>query len=68
MPIAINENIVTDRTTDGESPANKAKIHNVKMMILNLNSDPCLFFGKGFNKNVTNSNKYPTCKPETDKT
>lgn len=67
IPIATNENIVTERTTDGESPA---KIANPQRLIIIVNNRvvlPILFFGSGFNRKVINNKMNPTCNPETDK-
>ena len=36
IPIATNENMVTERTTDGENPATNAKHHNTKITVMAL--------------------------------
>lgn len=66
IPTATNVNIVTDRTTEGESPANIANPQRLMIMVNNRIVFPVLFFGKGFNKNVMKSKINPTCNPETD--
>ena len=68
IPIATNENIVTERTTDGAKPAKIPNAHNEIKTITNFMIEPFLVFGSGFSKKVIKSKMNPTCKPDTDKT
>jgi hypothetical protein len=68
MPMATNENIVTERTIDGDKPAKMAKDQSERTMIPNFSKEPFLELQMGFNKKVININIKPTCKPETDST
>ena len=65
-PTATNENIVTERITEGESPANIANPQRQMIIVNKRIVFPNLFLGKGFNKNVMKSKINPTCNPETD--
>ena len=60
IPTATKENIVTERTTEGESPAKIANPHRLIMIVNNRMILPNLFFGSGFNKKVINSKINPT--------
>ena len=64
--MATNENIVTDRSTDGAKPAKTPK--NDKVTIINSNFSNRLAFvlAKGDKIKVIKVNNKPTCKPETD--
>lgn len=66
--MATNENIVTDRTTDGANPAKIPNIHSDAITIISFMIEPFLLFGIGFNKKVINNKMHPTCNPHTDKT
>ena len=67
IPTAIKENIVTERTTEGENPATKAKHHKTKTMVITFNKRYRFVLGRKFRKKFKNNNTKPTCKPETDK-
>ena len=67
IPIVKNENIVTERTTEGESPAKSANDQSPKMIIINLMKLPDLEFGIGFSRNNKMYIIMPTCNPETAK-
>ena len=62
-----NENMVTERTTDGDNPAKIANDHKENKVISNLVVFPFLEFGIERSKKVINPMINPTCKPETDK-
>jgi hypothetical protein len=65
--MATNENIVTDRTTEGAKPATIPKSHKANTIIINFKRDPFLLLGTGFIIKVTNNKINPLCNPETDK-
>ena len=67
MPIATNENIVTERTTDGASPAKIPNKDNETRITINFINEPFLVLGIGFSTKVMKINIKPMCKPETDK-
>ena len=67
MPMATNENIATERTTEGANPAINPKSDNDSRMITNLMKEPRLVLGKGLRRKVTKSSINPMCNPETDK-
>ena len=50
IPIATNENIVTDRTTDGENPATKAKHHRTKIIVTTLKMRKRFVLGRKFKR------------------
>jgi hypothetical protein len=51
--MATNENIVTDRSTDGAKPASNPKEESEARMIINLINEPRRVLGKGFRRKVT---------------
>ena len=67
IPHATKENIVTDLTTEGESPAKIAKVHS-KMMVINSRSKLAfLVLGSGLRIKLIKTKIKPTCKPDTDR-
>ena len=67
MPMATNENIVTDRITDGANPAINPKEISENRITMSLNIEPRFVLGNGLSRKVTKSNIKPMCNPETDK-
>jgi hypothetical protein len=65
--MATNENIVTDRTTEGAKPARIPNNQSEHNMTINCNKEPLLLFGTGLSIKVTNSKTKPMCKPETER-
>ena len=65
--MATNENIVTERTTEGAKPAIIPKANREARMIANFKNEPFLVLGMGLRMNVTKIKINPICKPETDK-
>jgi hypothetical protein len=65
IPIATNENIVTDRTTEGAKPARIPKENKQHRIISNLIKEPRFVLGMGFNKSCKIKIK-PICNPDTD--
>ena len=61
--MATNENMVTERTTDGDKPAKIAKVKSYAIMTISFDISPFLELGIGFNKKVIKSMIIPTCKP-----
>ena len=58
IPMATNENIATERTTEGAKPAIIPKDDKDKRMIINLINAPRLVLGNGFKRKVTKSKIY----------
>src|SRR5690606_14396195 len=67
IPNAMNENIVAERTTDGESPAIKANPQSESTTQISRTQFPSLFFGNAPSMKFTNNSRKPTCSPDTDK-
>ena len=65
--MATNENIVTERTTEGAKPAMIPKMNKETRMISNFRNEPLLVLGIGFRMNVTKTKINPICNPDTDK-
>ena len=65
--MATNENMVTERITDGANPAKIPNSQSEHKMAINFNNEPFLLLGTGFSIKVTNNKINPMCNPETDK-
>jgi hypothetical protein len=67
MPIATNENIVTDRTTDGDIPAKIANPQRLTKTMLIRIQEYFFVWGRGLSRKLMNNRIKPTCSPETDR-
>ena len=67
-PAERNVNMVTERTTDGESPAMTANDQSPKKITKNRIAFPILLLGNLLNKKLRNKTMNPTWSPETDRT
>ena len=67
LPMAKNENIVTERTTEGDNPAKIANAQSDRRIMANLEKCPFLELGIGFKSKFINPKIKPTCNPETDR-
>ncbi|GGE99658.1 hypothetical protein GCM10011518_06340 [Flavobacterium limi] len=67
MPIAKNENMTTERKTQGDKPEITANIISEITMAINFIKDPFRVFPIGFNIKVIKSIIKPTCSPDTER-
>ena len=67
--IAKTENILTERTTDGDRPVKKAKDHNKTRSRTERKYRPaCHFLARGFKRRKSKAYKSPICRPDRAKT
>ena len=67
MPNATNENMVAERTIDGDKPAIKANSQSEIRIMANFKIRPLRCLGSGFKRKFRNSKINPTCNPETER-